>query len=494
MLVLATGAHLSVRQQSGAQKPAEPSSPRPASSQPATIFKSQSDLVLVPAVVRSKGRFVTGLPREAFRLEENGKEQTISSFEEVRSPSGPPAVSADRSYSNFPFDNAGDLRLTIIVLDLLNTSPLQRADGRDVMVRFLENDLGPNQSVSLLCLTMKGLKLVHPFTSDTKALVEALKKYPLGPETVTARENRVFITIRELNELAQAYSGIPGRKSMIFAGNFLPEIVPESGILESSPYAADLHGMWSNLINANIAIYPYRIMDWARDPDRGRPPLHTIAFAEATGGRLCVESNELLRCLADAIDDSRAYYMLSFVIRPEDRKPGWHDLRVKVSLDHADVRARGGFYYRKPPNEDPKAAHEEILKALASPVPYSGVPMFVKVLSQSKPVEPAASPKSTIEFLLTLPLSGIDVDYVRPNPLDLEIGVIALTNEPQEVAEFSHDVRGSPHSGDLERWAHDGIVIKEQLDLPRGSFDLRFFTRDNNAGQTGTVVFPLEVN
>jgi hypothetical protein len=33
--------------------------------------------------------------------------------------------------------NASELRLTILVLDLLNTSPLQRTDGKDDFIKFL---------------------------------------------------------------------------------------------------------------------------------------------------------------------------------------------------------------------------------------------------------------------------------------------------------------------------------------------------------------------
>jgi len=39
----------------------------------------------------------------------------------------------------------------------------------------------------------------------------------------------------------------------------------------------------------------------------------------------------------------------------------------------------------------------------------------------------------------------------------------------------------------------EGIKLQEKLQLPPGSYDVRFLVRDNNASQIGTVVFALDV-
>jgi hypothetical protein len=126
-------------------RPATPDQPKPAQANTAAVleaptFKIRTDLVLVPVVVRDhKGNHIPGLTQDAFHLEENGKDQTISLFEEIHAATNapPPAPILDRGYSNLPFDNASELRLTIIVLDLLNTTPLQRTDGKDQLIKFL---------------------------------------------------------------------------------------------------------------------------------------------------------------------------------------------------------------------------------------------------------------------------------------------------------------------------------------------------------------------
>ena len=463
-------------------------------------YKSQADFVTVPVVVLRKGKNAAGLSKEAFRLEENGKEQTISLFEEVQAPAGVSPVSADRGFSNLPFDNARQLRLTIIVLDLLNTSVLQRTDGRDQIARFLSKGLIPNQPVSLICLTSKGLKLVHPFSTDASALIGALNKISLEPVTIMDRRTVVVRTIDQMKEIAQAYRGIPGRKTMILAIGNIPEIAPEHEIIETMGYTLDLRDMWQSLIDANIAVYPIQLMSWSRDPSlRGLASRSNDMLlrnvAEFTGGNLCMEVNDLFRCMAHAVEDSQAYYLLGFSVQPNDRKPGWRDLKVKVSEPHVDIRARDGFYFGISPIKDAESTRKEEVSALASALARSAVPMYVKVLGPASPATPSSSgEKKTIEFLVTIPFSSVKIDITQPHPLDLEVGAIALTRDMREAAEFLHPVSGNPGQYNLQLWERDGIKLQEKLDLARGSFDIRFLVRDNNAEQIGTVVFPLDVH
>jgi VWFA-related protein len=349
---------------------------------PVAILKARTDLVLVPVVVRDKhGKHLAGLSKDAFQLEENGKVQDISLFEEVQAPaSGLSSPVIDRGYSNLPFDNAQQLRLTIVVLDLLNTTLLQRADGKDQVARFLSKGLARNQPVSLLCLTTKGVQLVQPFSTDSALLLKALKKLPLGGETIVGRRNASEGTLKQLREIAQAYVGIPGRKTMILAAGNIPELVPEHGVFESSVLASDIQDMWKSLIDANISVYPVQLLQASVDQTRGGrfvaratyTSLHE--FALATGGNLCLEDNGFMECLADAVEDSRSYYMLGFSVRPDDRKPGWRDLKVKVSAEHVSVRARNGFYFGAPEPSNPKSVREAEINALAHPSPTAPCP------------------------------------------------------------------------------------------------------------------------
>ena len=502
IIVILLSAALSAQETANPQT--SPQSPAPSSGSLTPVFRSRTDLVLVPVVVRDhKGNHLPGLTKDAFRLQENGKDQAISVFEENRPPAAEvePSFAPDRGYSNLPFDNAKQLRYTILVLDLLNTYPFQRTDSKDNLIKFLARGITGNQPVALVCITNQGLKQVQPFTTTPSVLIEALKKLNVGPETIGARRDHVIGTMVQIRDIALAYAGIPGRKTMIFAAGFMPEISSEAAINDSSLYAADLRRMWGALNSSNISVYIFLAMGWEHNTGGAVASLdlRMRSFADSTGGGECIEANDLMNCLASAVEDSRSYYMLGFSVQPNDRKPGWRDLKVRVSAAHVEVHARDGFYYGQPAPSTAPAVRDQEISALASAVPYSAIPMFVKVLppTASDPTAAAAkdnnNAKKKIQFMMTIPLDGITIDPAQPNPLDLDVGAIALTRDTREAAEFVHPVRGNPKPENPEAWARDGIKVQTELDLPPGFYDLRFFVRDNNTGQIGTVVFPLEV-
>jgi VWFA-related protein len=443
-----------------------------------------------------KGKHLAGLVKDDFRLEENGREQPISLFEEVQSPVElMPSSVSDQGFSNIPYNSSPEFRLAIFVLDLINTNPIQRTDGREQIIKFLSQGLVPNQTVSVLCLTVAGLKLVHVPSADTKSIIAALRKVQLGAGAIAPARNAMIGTLQQLKQIAQAYVGVPGRKTMIFAAGFIPELIAEGAVLDSDVLAGEVRQMWKSLIEANISVYPFQLLIAAIDPSRRssprNPDLGLREFADATGGNRCLESNGFMDCLSQAIEDSRTYYMLAFSVQPNDRKPGWRELKVKVLANHVSIRARNGFYYGPPASDDEKTIHQEEITALASPVAYSAVPMYVKLAANPAPT--SAGKTTPVQFLITIPMSGLRVDSTQPNPLNLDIGAIALTNDLREAAEFTLPIRGNPKPDQLQTWTRDGIKLQGKLELPAGSYDMRFFTRDNNAARVGTVIFSLDV-
>jgi hypothetical protein len=141
---------------------------------------------------------------------------------------------------------------------------------------------------------------------------------------------------------------------------------------------------------------------------------------------------------------------------------------------------------------------EAEINALASSLAHSAIPMSVRVLPPAPAAPAAATPpatesKTTIEFLLTIPLSGVRIDPGSSNPMDLEVGGIAMTRDTREAGEFLHPVQGNPKPELLQKFATEGIKLNEKLQLPPGFYDIRIMVRDNNTSQIGTVVFPLEV-
>lgn len=287
----------------------------PASEVPVAKFVSKSQLVLVPVVVSRNGTPVTGLKKEDFKVFENGKEQKIAVFEEIKADSSPVNVTskrdpAKREFSNMQVDQQAPKRLVVIVLDLINTGFGDRVYARKQLVKYLSSNIDSGALVSLVALGRGRVRIIHDFTSRPELLIAALDKaagngkdsllnLDMPPDDAQVFENEVnqisefletgrfagaafgsgsgesgykWLRIRQtldgMNLIAQAYAGIPGRKALIWAtGGFPFQIDGSTMLLDpekmGDPSTQELGAIldyyqhtWELLNNANFALYP----------------------------------------------------------------------------------------------------------------------------------------------------------------------------------------------------------------------------------------------
>src|SRR6185369_13795397 len=107
-------------------------------------YTTNTSLVMVPTVVTDRsGTHLSGLSREQFTILQDGIPQRIELFEEVKSQAGSiRRVSAnDSEFTNVVSDDAKRQRLTIIVLDTLNTRFQDQVHARDSLLKFVEESL-----------------------------------------------------------------------------------------------------------------------------------------------------------------------------------------------------------------------------------------------------------------------------------------------------------------------------------------------------------------
>lgn len=138
-------------------------------------FSSRTQLVLVPALVTDKsGTHISGLKKEDFIVLENGSERAIATFEEIASD---PGRIASAKYANTFSNYAGGgiaHRVTLIVVDLLNTRFADQAYLKNELLKYLSQSLDRREPTGLLTLDRNGIHLMHDFTSDPALLIAAL--------------------------------------------------------------------------------------------------------------------------------------------------------------------------------------------------------------------------------------------------------------------------------------------------------------------------------
>ena len=78
-------------------------------------------------------------------------------------------------------------------------------------------------------------------------------------------------------------------------------------------------------------------------------------FADETGGKTCVNTNDLSGCVQGALDDSSTYYELGYY--PENVKwdGRFHKLTVKSTQHGIKLRYRSGYFATEPDAEAKQA-------------------------------------------------------------------------------------------------------------------------------------------
>jgi VWFA-related protein len=315
---------------------------------------------------------------------------------------------------------------------------------------------------------------------------------------------RTWLTLEALREIGEAYAGLPGRKSLIWAtGGFPLQIEDASHFAQNERDLLPAYeAAWRTLARGNIAVYPLDVEDLINPAyvgaNIGAPLSQHIgitsdvgkleSFAESTGGKLCDRQTTALGCFNAAADDSSDYYLIGFYQSSADSHPGWRKLTVKVSRPDVRVRSRSGYYVRAPQDET-VTRKQDIQLALTSPLDFTAVPFTVRVTGMKD-----ANGKKSVGFTFLIPASIITVDESNDNHVHLDFAAIAQKPDgtPAEGG-FSQSLEGHIKPEGVTALHSRGLSFPGSIDLPSGEYSVRFVIRDNLAGQLGSTTASLKV-
>ena len=535
--------------------------PAQAPSSGTPTFTSSTNLVLIPTLVEKSGSHLGGLAKEDFLVKQDGKPRPIAIFEEVKTDTARAQRSAGEhgTFSNIDPTSSGYHRLSIIVLDFVNTRLPDRANARAALLKFLTDVADSGEPMCLLVLTSSGLTVLHDFTDDPKLLASALAKaketspsmtyettvdphHPTGDslaaaitamirghmamETeMAAQETKAAasITVQALEQIAKAFRGFPGRKSLIWASSGFPFSLSPSTSSVCDPFCPAIHGrqdmkssydnLWRMMNDAQIAIYSVDLRlptagsmmstGGVRPMDMGDPQFDTDAqahevmqdtnstlrlFAENTGGKAFLGGANLVQSFRQAIEDDSSYYMLGYYASPADTKPGWHDVSVAVHAKGAHLRYRNSFLLSR--DTSTTSAREDVQMALSSPLDYTGVPVSV---TWTKRELGKGSGKTKMQFELVMPANFATVDESDQDHMVVDIAVLARTPHGDVVADVSQRIDVHLNPGGLDQIRHHGMTYRNSLQLPSGEFNVRFVVRDALGNRMGSVAAPVKI-
>ena len=241
------------------QGPATPGQTATVNVDTAPPIRSTTRLVQVSVIVTDKkGEPVSGLRKQDFAVLDEGKTQEIAFF----SAEAPVAagVAAPKLPAN-AFTNRFDLKghdpgaITVVLFDSLNTSVQDQGWVRNQVIKFLKG-VQPQDHVAVYGLTHE-LLILHEFTQDASALVEAANRFKpkesalydasnpgdfnlpaMGdpgwtkfqaamsqsdPQTTLDVTNRRgALTANALEAIADHMATIPGRKNLVWVSGSIP--------------------------------------------------------------------------------------------------------------------------------------------------------------------------------------------------------------------------------------------------------------------------------
>lgn len=209
---------------------------------------------------------------------------------------------------------------------------------------------------------------------------------------------RVQITLDAFRAIARHVAGYPGRKNLLWLSSSFPlAIFPDSDFKFAGmgEFQGKLAGLTKELSDAKIALYPIdpsgleaqsffdaSSRPTARNAAVGTATAATVMreesnrsssqqsmrqLAEQTGGRVCVNNNDLSDCVKKAVDDGSSYYELAYYPDSANWTGEFHRITVKTSKRGLHLAFREGYYARsessEPGNDSGKQGQDQLQEA-----------------------------------------------------------------------------------------------------------------------------------
>ena len=525
-------------------------------------FRSQSVLVQVPVIITDKtGNHVRGLKKEDFSIFENGKPVNVSVFEELTANSAPISVPPMQpgQFRNLTFDGAQPRNIVVVALDTVNTSFLDQAYGRRELIKFLAKNVDAGQVLSLMLITSHGLKVVQGLTGDSARLAQALKKASaeISPmETVSTdaqadaatgnttptlfspvadpfdaidsfveygdaveaqffQQDAIETTMNAFLGIANSLSGVPGRKSLIWATGGFPFSIDSPATVPGGYLSLLYERTMLALNESQISVYPVDIRGLMNlspfaDATRQTSPTARLRagqqltnrqwlqqskfdtlndFADMTGGKAFYNTNDLAGSFRRAADDGSSYYMLGYYLDTHNNNPGWRKLQVKVVRTDIEVRARTGFFVTNATMNPLLSRGLDMKNALQSPIEGTGIPITVQWVGIA-----ATGEKKKATFSAHMSAGGLSFEPSGRDQLNFDFAATAYDKNGKVSGEIEHSYTPAVPQAQLAAVRANGVDFRNAIELAPGIYTVRFVVRDNVTGKVGSVTAPLTVN
>jgi VWFA-related protein len=495
--------------------------PNGTSGSSATLRVNARLVVLDVVVTDKEGKPVDGLGVKDFQVFEDGKPQRIGSVEPPSAHTLPQSsISAGISAVFNPERPAsfGHSPVSILVLDQLNTHFADSSFAR----RCLRDYLAAQPALlslptTLLTVSDNHFKLLQPFTRDRDALLRALAAAPtaypwkleLNGKTEFGPVERLDQSLRAIEEIAQSYASISGRKNLVWVGGGFPTINPTTIDGDDAQEVKNaLQHITNLLLETHITLY-------AVDPSSSAAGMTEItdssqmeflqtagdALADGfdpfgvsddfdrlgpvTGGRVVRGRNDVAQQISSAVELGAHFYTIAY--SPANQSEATAQFR-KISIvclrPGLTARTRPGYYASEALHQNtPGDAAYDLTTAAESSLPLNGLHISAEPSAANhayvihadvttltwKPQDDGSATASVYILAVSLDAQGKMLSHTL-HGMTARAKRSANLSDPLKKTDFDFSVQPSPKA-----------------------ITLRFIVRDNATGRMGSVDLPLKL-
>jgi VWFA-related protein len=345
-------------------------------------------------------------------------------------------------------------------------------------------------------------------------------------ETFSADNDvRVRTTLDALRTIARHVSGYPGRKNLLWISSSFPlTIAPDAteshnlafeGIRN---YASMVASVTAALADAKVAVYPVNpagvqtqsMFDASHRPARSdygvRPYSDGRALnrenesrfsaqesmtevAQSTGGKICVNDNDLADCVKNAVEEGSSYYEIAYYPDASDWHGEFHHVIVKSVRPGVQLSYREGYFaHNNQPakQEKDKAGNDPQLQQAACEDFLTST--SVLLVARALPAEHPAQAKYFLAIdSRMLTFAQLD-DGNRQLHFDVAICTYSQTGKPLQYLQDTTDQKMS----EKNYTAMNGHVIPHvvQFTPNESTARVRLVVRDTATGELGSLDVP----
>ena len=513
------------------------------SNQSSYVLKVQSDLVLTNVVVRDRrtGAVVRGLTAKDFTVLENGKPQSIQSFDFQSIDQATPLNEATISGKQGQLvlgkgtgagvvtgDALRNHRLVVLFFDLTSMQPDDLTRSVEAAQNYINRQMQPADLVAAVSLD-SALNVDQDFTANKQLLLSAVSRYngtqqngyaAGATSTTNQAEDASSFTpdeseYNDLNTDRQLFAIAQIAKSLAYINQKKSLLYFSGGIQRDGiENQASLRAATNSAVRANLSIYSVDMRglqaisplgDASTGSIRGTSAYSGQAFqnnldanfnsqevlstlAADTGGKFYGDSNDFAPAFQAMEQDTSAYYVIGFRSTNPARDGRYRKLQIKVNRADVKIEYRPGYYapadYQHSNREDRERQLDEQLQ---SDLPATDVPVYLAAYYFQ-----IAPGRYYIPVSLIVP--GSQIPFVKGGDRDkATIDIIGEVKDPAGRTEGEIRQTVKLAIDQQQQAARKNVQYTTSFTLPPGKYHLKFVVRENETGHMGSFETDITV-